>query len=32
MNTDYVYEDLETPYTTYDYTTHNYRNEVHENG
>lgn len=32
MNTDYVYEDLETPYTTYDYTTHNYRNEVTENG
>lgn len=32
MNTDYVFEDLETPYTTYDYTTHNYRNEVTENG
>jgi hypothetical protein len=34
MNTDYVYEDVEPEYTTYDYTTHNYRRDqkVNENG
>lgn len=27
LNTDYVYEDVETPYVRYDYTTHTYRDD-----